>query len=87
MEMTEKQRVGIKLIGPEMICNLKHDHYSDRRTCQIIISNHIRYACNPETSTFLSEVHLASKYYHMQNMLLRIQSGRYKGIFLHRYLQ
>ena len=54
-----------------IICNRKQGHYSDRRICEMMTLNEIRY--NPATSTFLL-VHvicLALKNPHTHSMLLR----------------
>ena len=59
-----------------IICNRKQGHYSDRRICEMMTSNEIRY--NPATSTLLLEDGLALKSSHTHSMLLRIEStGRY----------
>jgi hypothetical protein len=64
--------------GPviHVICNRKQGHYSDRRICEMMTLNEIRY--NPATSNVLSVVGLVLKSSHTQNMLLQIEStGRY----------
>ena len=59
-----------------IICNRKQGHYSDRRICEMMTLNEIRY--NPAASTFLLVVGLALKSPHTHSMLLRIESsGRY----------
>ena len=61
-----------------IICNRKQGHYSDRRICEMMTLNEIRY--NPAASTFLLVVGLALKSPHTHSMLLRIEST---GIYTH----
>jgi hypothetical protein len=62
----------IQAYGPVKICNHKQGHYSERRICEKMTLNEIRY--NSATSTILLVVGLA----HTHNMLFRIKStGRY----------
>ena len=55
-----------------IICNRKQGHYSDRRICEMMILNKIRY--NPATSTFWLVVGLALKSPHTHDMALSIES-------------
>ena len=48
-----------------IICNRKQGHYSDRRTCEMMTLNEIRY--NPAASTFLLVAGLALKSPHMHS--------------------
>ena len=48
------------------------EYYSDRRTCEMITLNEIRY--NPAASSFMLVVGLALKSPHTHSMLLRIES-------------
>ena len=61
-----------------IICNRKQGHHSDRRICEMMTLNEIRY--NPAASTFLLVVRLALKSPHTHSMLLRIEST---GIYTH----
>jgi hypothetical protein len=53
-----------QIIQPMKICNHKRGDYSDRRICEIVTLNEIRY--NPATSTFLLLVDFALKSSHVQ---------------------
>ena len=57
-----------------IICNRKHGHYSDRRICEMMTLNEIRY--NP--ASFWLVVGLALKNHHTHGMPSRIEStGRH----------
>ena len=57
-----------------VICNRKQGHYSDRRICEMMTLNEIRY--NTAASTFWLEVGLALKRPHTHSMLLRMESTK-----------
>ena len=55
-----------------IICNRKQGQYSDRRICEMMTLNEIRY--NPASSIFWLVVGLALKNHHTHDMPLRIES-------------
>ena len=55
-----------------IICNRKPGHYSDRRICEMMTLNEIRY--NPATPTVWLVVGLALINHHTHGMPLRIES-------------
>ena len=60
-----------------IICNRKQAQYRDRRICEMMTLNEIRY--NPASSTFWLVVGLALKNHHTHGMPLRIESTIFKA--------